>query len=93
MKEARAVIEQIRELVEPGVSYRQIQCSDIGVVIPYKLQCRIINKLCQRLGFNDVTIGTAEVYQGQERPIMIVSTVRTGGILGFVNSEQVSVII
>lgn len=67
--------------------------ADIGVVSPYKLQCKIIDKLCRRMGFNGITVGTAEVYQGQEKPVMIVSTVCTGGILGFVNSAQVRFIL
>lgn len=90
MKEAYAVIEQIKELVRPDADHRKVQFSDIGIVTPYKLQCKIIGKLCDRLEYSGVTIGTAEVFQGQEKPIMILSTVRTGGILGFVNSAQVS---
>lgn len=89
MKEAHAVIDQIKDLMKPGVSSREIKFSDIGIVTPYRKQCQIINRLCRRLNFNGVTIGTAEVFQGQEKPIMIVSTVRTGGTLGFVNSAQV----
>lgn len=89
MKEVHAVIEQIKELVSSEVNNRNIKFTDIGVVTPYRLQCKIIGKLCKRLGFCGVTIGTAEVFQGQEKPVMIVSTVRTGGILGFVNSAQV----
>lgn len=89
MKEVHAVIEQIKELVNSKPNNRTIKYADIGVVTPYKLQCKIIGRLCHRLGFSDVTIGTAEVYQGQEKPVMILSTVRTGGVLGFVNSKQV----
>lgn len=89
MKEAHAVIEQIQEILKEKSNDRLIQQSDIGVVTPYRLQCKIIGILCRRLGFSEITIGTAEVFQGQEKPVMIVSTVRTGGILGFVNSAQV----
>lgn len=92
MKEAHAVVEMIKELIKPGMSYRKINFSDIGIVTPYKLQCRIISKLCDKLNYSGVTIGSAEVFQGQERPIIILSTVRTGGILGFLNSAQVSLI-
>lgn len=92
MKEVHAVIDQIRELVDSKPNNRQIKYSDIGVVTPYKLQCRIISRLCNRLSFSGITIGTAEIFQGQEKPIMILSTVRTGGVLGFVNSAQVGLV-
>lgn len=93
MKEAKAIVDQIDILLKFGTKQRKVQCSDIGVVSPYKLQCKIIDKLCRRMGFNGITVGTAEVYQGQEKPVMIVSTVCTGGILGFVNSAQVRFIL
>lgn len=89
MKEAKAVVDQITTLLKFEAKGRKVQCSDIGVVTPYKLQCRIINNLCRRMSYDDVTVGTAEVFQGKEKPIMLVSTVRTGGELGFINSAQV----
>lgn len=41
----------------------------------------------------DVTVGTAEIFQGKEKPIMIISTVRSDGKLGFVAEERVSIIL
>lgn len=72
-------------------SLRRIEQSDIGVVTPYRLQCRKIRKKCYDFNYKNVTVGTAEVFQGQEKPVMIVSTVRSGGdILGFVSNERVN---
>lgn len=89
-KEADAVIEFIKTLLKnDGISRVPLKQSDIGVVTPYKLQCKVIGRACRQNGFDDVTIGTAEVFQGQERPVMIVSTVRTGGKLGFVKDPRV----
>lgn len=91
MDEINAVIDEIeiicKEKCRPGGNF--IQPSDIGVVTPYKLQCRKIKEMCNTYGFGDVTVGTAEVFQGQEKPVIIISTVRTAGKLGFVSSEQV----
>lgn len=89
IKEAKAVVNKIKELLNLPLN---VKCSDIGIVSPYKKQCRIIGNLCKRLEYDDITIGTAEVFQGKEKPVMILSTVRTGGVLGFINSEQVSLI-
>lgn len=63
--------------------------SDIGVVVPYKLQSKVIKRMCKDMGFNDITVGTAEIFQGQERAVMIVSTVRTDGKLGFLGDFRV----
>lgn len=90
MAEAIAVVDQIKELISPEADHKKVEFSDIGVVTPYKMQCKIIGKLCNRLKFDGITIGTAEIFQGQEKPIMLLSTVRTGRTLGFVNSAQVS---
>lgn len=66
--------------------------SDIGIVSPYKLQCKMIRRNCDRRNYKDITIGTAEVFQGQERKVMIVSTVRSGKkTLGdFLSNAQVN---
>lgn len=72
-----------------------IEASDIGIVSPYKLQCKIFRQKCDKEGFEEITIGTAEVFQGQERKVMIVSTVRAGqrGKVGdFLDNAQVKLI-
>lgn len=90
MNEIVIVMDYIKKLLTPGNHQRVIYPSDIGVVTPYKMQRRCIAQACNRLKFDDITIGTAEVFQGQEKPVMIVSTVRSGGNrLGFVNNPRV----
>lgn len=49
----------------------------------------MIKDACVRNGTAEITIGTAEIFQGQERPIIIVSTVRTNEELGFVKDQRV----
>lgn len=76
-------------LANGEINGRSITSSDIGVVSPYKLQCKKIAQVIRDKGYENITVGTAEVFQGQERPIMIVSTVRSGGRhLGFVSDPQ-----
>lgn len=82
----------VEKLLRPGntLSNPPIKQSDIGVVAPYKLQCKLLASACRRLNFNDVTVGTAEIFQGKERPVIIISTVRTHETLGFVNDPRVN---
>lgn len=86
-----AVIDFIKSLLSPShTHFMKVSQSDVGVVTPYKMQRRKIAQACHRCNFDEITIGTAEVFQGQEKPIMILSTVRSGGNrLGFVNNARV----
>lgn len=94
MVEVVAVLKYVRKLLDGKWKNRSVHCSDIGIISPYAEQCNRIRSQCQTEGFDDITIGTAEVYQGQEKPIIIISTVRSGeGTLGFVKDKQVSYIL
>lgn len=65
--------------------------SDIGVVCPYRPQTDMMRDLLSRNGFDKITVGTAEIFQGQERLVIIISTVRSNGKLSkFVKDERVS---
>lgn len=89
--EVMAVVDFIKSLLSTSYThFMKIAQSDIGIVTPYKMQRRKITQACHRFGYDDVTVGTAEAFQGQEKPVMIVSTVRSGGNrLGFVNNARV----
>lgn len=90
LKEVNVVIDYVKEILQNKNGCTEcITQADIGIVTPYKLQSKVIARACRQNDFKDITIGTAEAFQGQEKPVMIVSTVRTGGILGFVNDPRV----
>lgn len=86
------MIDYIKKLLSGNRKNRRIITpSDIGVVTPYKLQSKHISRAIKRENLGNITVGTAEVFQGQERPVMIVSTVRSGGTnIGFVAEPRVS---
>ncbi|KEP52557.1 putative RNA helicase [Rhizoctonia solani 123E] len=50
---------------------------NIGIVTPYKAQVRKIRKLLKDNGVTNIDIGSVEQFQGQERQVIIVSTVRS----------------
>lgn len=72
-------------LLTPG-----LRTCDIGVVSPYDKQVQILSQTFVQRGWNDITVGSAETFQGQERLAMIVSTVRSDGNLGFLGNYRVS---
>lgn len=69
-----------------------LKCNQIGIVTPYKNQCRQIIDMCRRERWHDILIGSAEKFQGNERDSIIISTVRSGrDELGeFVTNPKVS---
>lgn len=76
MEECNAVMDFIDELLITDKYH--LSASDIGVVSPYKLQCKKIQQRCKKSGYNEIRIGSAETFQGQERKAMIISTVQSG---------------
>lgn len=66
-----------------------IQSSDIGVVTPYRQQANSIKLSCHNKGYTGISVGTAEIFQGQEFPVVIISTVRSDA-LGFVQDARVN---
>lgn len=74
IEEAEVVLEWVRLVVNSNPS---IKPSDVGVITPYRKQCAKIRTLLRQHGFDDVSVGSCEQFQGQERRVIIVSTVRS----------------
>ncbi|XP_070506773.1 probable RNA helicase armi [Chironomus tepperi] len=56
---------------------KNIPFKNIGILAPYALQVKKLKQQISLLNDSDLKVGTVEEFQGQERLIMIVSTVRT----------------
>ena len=50
---------------------------DIGVITPYHRQVQKIRMLLGAHGYSDVKVGSVEEFQGSERPVITISTVRS----------------
>jgi len=76
--EAAAVVDVIAGLVAGG----SMTAADIGVVTPYAAQARLIR---ERLGDAAVEVASVDAFQGREKAMIIVSTVRANatGDVGF----------
>lgn len=69
--EVEAVRSYIQALKSFGVS-----ADDVGVISPYQLQCKRLKLMCKTESF-DAAVGTTEQYQGREKRVILVSTVRS----------------
>lgn len=77
-EEVKVVVNYVVSLLQ-GKSGRgvQIRGKDIGIVSPYRKQVLKIRSALESRGIHDVTAGSTEEFQGQERLVMIISTVRS----------------
>lgn len=78
----------------------KIKQNHIGIVAPFKQQQIKINVELEKRNWKDITVGTVETFQGREKEIIILTTVRSrlfvhDGIrhIGFLSDEKVFKII
>ena len=85
MDEAAVVIQVVRDLLLPG----DLKIEDIGIISPYAGQVRLLREM---LGddFHSLEIKTVDGYQGREKEIIILSTVRSNseGKVGFLSNYR-----
>ena len=72
-EEVVTVVNYIKQLL--GDPVLKVKEEEIGVISPYRRQCQ---KIRMKLGeASEVMVGTTEEFQGQERRIILVTTVRS----------------
>lgn len=71
--EASKVVNIIRTLTRDG----DVREADIGVITPYRQQVAKIKRALETFEMPDLRVGSVEQFQGQEREVIIISTVRS----------------
>ncbi|XP_070558599.1 RNA helicase Mov10l1-like [Ptychodera flava] len=80
--EAVQVMKYLSAVMNNGVHH--LRWSDVGVITPYRKQVEKIRLLKDSLGMGDIKVGSVEEFQGQERLVVIISTVRSSeNLVGF----------
>lgn len=72
-QEISVVVEWVNKLM----TTRDVSERDIGIISPYAKQVSKLRKELERQGRLSVDVGSVEQFQGQEKDIIIVSTVRS----------------
>jgi helicase MOV-10 len=86
-KEIRSVTTYLKKLLKVEINGEKITEKSIGIISPYSMQVHTIKEMCKRNKWNDLEIGSSEEFQGREKPIIILSTVRTNkSTVGFLSN-------
>lgn len=76
VNEVHKVSEYVENLMNVGLSANgKVKQEQIGIVTPYIAQVKMIRAHFKK--YPNIDIGTTEFFQGREKPIMIISAVRT----------------
>jgi superfamily I DNA and/or RNA helicase len=70
VEQAIYYVQKLRET--PGIALE-----DIGIIAPYQKQVAKMQKGLDTADLGQVTVGSCEQFQGQERQVIIISTVRS----------------
>ena len=74
--EAQYVLMYVKLLIK-DTKRNKCKPEDIGIITPYHRQVQKIRKLLDAHGYFDCKVGSVEEFQGSERPVIIISTVRS----------------
>ncbi|KAK2851431.1 hypothetical protein Q5P01_007707 [Channa striata] len=104
--EVEILMEYVKKLLQTQgkKGLATIEPKDIGIIAPYRKQVQKIRKALEKVGkdlkngsMDDLKVGSVEEFQGQERRVILVSTVRSSANnihidekfnLGFVKNEK-----
>ncbi|CAO1360493.1 unnamed protein product [Diamesa serratosioi] len=84
--EIKVVKMYVDLLMKIKIGDKNVDEFDIGIVSPYKAQLSKLREAFKDL--KNIEIGTAEYYQGREKRIIIITTVRSHNSVGFLKSEK-----
>ncbi|XP_050079574.1 putative helicase MOV-10 [Anopheles maculipalpis] len=76
-QEATKVYEYVQLLLKEEINGRMLQQEDIGIVTPYSKQVEFIKNGLTVLGLDSIEVGSVDQFQGREKPVIIISTVRS----------------
>lgn len=89
IEEIKVVEKFLKQLMHQTINGKFIDQSDIGIVSPYVKQCKKIRDYCDQQNWSNIEVASVETFQGREKSIIIVSTVRSNTAnLGFLSNKR-----
>ncbi|XP_055547329.1 putative helicase MOV-10 isoform X2 [Wyeomyia smithii] len=88
-QEADQIIFYLNKILKERICNRAVSEQEIGIISPYTKQVQLIKTLCKNNNWTNVEVGSTEQYQGREKPVVLISTVRSGtSTVGFLSNEK-----
>ncbi|KAJ2938783.1 hypothetical protein O0L34_g3404 [Tuta absoluta] len=82
-------LELVKKYIKTMITRHKVRPEDIGVVTPYKLQVSKVKEWLKLTAWSDrIEVGSVEAFQGKEKRVIIISTVRSGAQMGFLVDDQ-----
>jgi helicase MOV-10 len=90
--EIEVAIKYVKTLLTTKFGEEILTQSDIGIISPYLAQLKYLK---ENLGvyWPKIEMGTAEYFQGREKRVILISTVKSCGGIGFLSNEKVRKIV
>ncbi|XP_040168042.1 putative helicase MOV-10 [Anopheles arabiensis] len=77
VQEAQLVYQYVQILMKEEINGQIVRQEDIGIVTPYSKQVEFIKNGLSTLGLDNIEVGSVDQYQGREKPVIIISAVRS----------------
>lgn len=84
--EVDVVSRYVECLLKYGVNGKKVDDRDIGILTPYRGQLSLLQKIQEK--HPNIEIGVTECYQGREKDIMIITTVKSKENIGFLKNNK-----
>lgn len=81
-------MDYLRKIVNRKMCNVKITQSHIGIISPYRKQVLKLKEACGRKGWKDILIGSVEQFQGKEKTVIIMSTVRSQSSKDITNIDK-----
>lgn len=88
IQEIEVVMGYLKKLMGQRVKDKVIGEDDIGIISPYKKQVKKLQKACAKQGWHDLSVGSVEQFQGTEKLVVIISTVRSKNVNKFEDIDK-----
>lgn len=86
-EEVHVVVSYVNKILKDGIGEKKAQPSDIGIICPYGAQRKNLQERLKNI--DGLEVGTVDAFQGREKLIIIMSTVRSHTpTVGFLKNEK-----